>query len=168
MGFTKYGFQHGVRYNHRAGMVTSIMKTTGTNISSRTPSLTIGHLASIAEVNVETIRYYQRIGLINKPLKPVQGYRHYPASTVERIRFIKRAQELGFSLEEIADLLSLNDRDCNEARVIAEHKQAVIQQRIDDLSAMQLELAKLIKACRKNVSGQECCAIIATLSKLRQ
>ena len=132
------------------------------------PGLTIGHLAKAAGVNVETIRYYQRIALIDEPVKPAQGYRRYPNSTVERIRFIKRAQELGFSLDEINDLLSLNDRDCDEARIIAEHKQEVIQQRIDDLDAMQRELTKLIKACKKNVSGQDRCAIIATLTKTRR
>jgi len=127
--------------------------------------LTIGPLARAAGVNIETIRYYQRIGLIGEPVKPAQGYRRYPAATVERIRFIKRAQELGFSLNEITDLLSLNDRDCNEARAMAEHKQELIQQRIDDLSAMQRELTKLIRACKKNISGQDRCAIIATLTK---
>lgn len=127
--------------------------------------LTIGHLAKAAGVNVETVRYYQRIGLIREPLKPAQGYRRYPASLVETIRFIKRAQELGFSLNEISELLSLNAMNCDEARTIAEHKYAVIQQRIDDLSAIQHELSRLINACRKNVSGQEHCAIIATLSK---
>lgn len=132
------------------------------------PGLTIGHLAKAAGVNIETIRYYQRIGLVDAPVKPAQGYRRYPITTVEHIRFIKRAQELGFSLNEITDLLSLNDRDCNDARVIAEHKQEVIQQRIDDLSAMQCELAKLIKACKKNISGQDRCAIIATLAKDRR
>ncbi len=130
--------------------------------------LTIGQLARAAGVNVETIRYYQRIDLINEPVKPAQGYRRYPTTSVERIRFIKRAQELGFSLNEITDLLSLNDGDCSEARVIAEHKQEVIQQRIDDLSAMQRELTKLIKACKKNISGQDRCAIIATLAKARR
>lgn len=127
--------------------------------------LTIGPLAKAAGVNIETIRYYQRIGLIGEPVKPARGYRRYPAATVERIRFIKRAQELGFSLNEITVLLSLNDRDCNEARAIAEHKQEVIQQRIDDLSAMQHELTKLIKACKQNLYGEERCAIIATLTK---
>lgn len=100
-------------------------------------------------------------------MKPAQGYRRYPASTADRIQFIKRAQELGFTLNEITDLLSLNDRDCFATRAIAEHKQAVIQQRIDDLSAMQLELERLIRACKKNVSGQDRCAIIATLTKAR-
>lgn len=126
--------------------------------------MTIGNLARAAGVNVETIRYYQRIGLVDEPDKPAQGYRRYPASIIDRIRFIKRAQELGFSLNEITDLLSLNDGNCDEARTIAEHKREVIRQRIEDLNAMQNELSKLIKACRKNVDGQGHCAIIDTLT----
>ena len=133
--------------------------------SQTAPSLTIGQLAKAEGVNVETVRYYQRIGLISAPPKPAEGYRRYPTATAERVRFIKRTQELGFSLGEINDLLSLNDRDCNDARVLAEHKQEVIQQRIDDLSAMRRVLAKLIKACKKNVSGRDRCAIIATLTR---
>ena len=126
--------------------------------------MTIGHLATTVGVNVETIRYYQRIGLISEPVKPLQGYRCYPAAMINRIRFIKRAQDLGCTLNEITELLSLNDGNCNEARTIAEHKREVIQQRIDDLQAMQGELAKLIKACRTNVDGQGHCAIIETLT----
>jgi len=125
--------------------------------------LTIGQLARQADVNVETIRYYQRIGLIEEPQKPLQGYRHYPVSIIDRIHFIKRAQELGFTLNEITELLSLNDGNCNEARTIAEHKHKIIQQRIEDLKAMQNELAKLIKACT-NINGQGHCAIIETLT----
>lgn len=130
--------------------------------------LTIGQIANTSGVNVETVRYYQRIGLITEPPKPAQGYRRYPRATVQRIGFIKRAQQLGFSLDEIDDLLSLNDRDCKDARAIAEHKQDVIQHRVDDLRAMQAELAKLIDACKHNVSGQDRCAIIATLTRPRQ
>lgn len=132
------------------------------------PALTIGQLARAAGVNVETVRYYQRIGLIDEPAKPAHGYRRYPASTVERLRFIKRAQELSFTLNEIADLLSLDDMDCHDARAIAEHKQEIIQQRIDDLDAMRRELARLIEACKENVSGRERCAIIATLARSRR
>ena len=77
-----------------------------------TETMTIGNLAKAAGVNVETIRYYQRIGLVDEPDKPAQGYRRYPASIIDRIRFIKRAQELGFRLNEIIDLLSLNDGNC--------------------------------------------------------
>ena len=127
--------------------------------------MTIGALASTAGVNVETIRYYQRIGLIDEPPKPALGYRRYPASVVERIHFIKRAQNLGFTLDEIADLLSLNDRNCAEARIIAEHKHRLIQQRIEDLIAIQGELGRLLDACHKNTDGKGHCAIIETLSR---
>jgi len=127
--------------------------------------LTIGQLARQAGVNVETIRYYQRIGLITEPQKPLQGYRRYPASIIDRIQFIKRAQDLGFTLNEITDLLSLNDRNCEEARTIAEHKLEDIKRRIEDLTAMQSELTRLVKACRHNANGQGHCAIIQTLTR---
>ena len=71
------------------------------------PPLTIGRLAKAAEVNIETIRHYQRKGLIVEPEKPLGGFRHYPDTSVDRIRFVKRAQQLGFSLEEIKQLLCL-------------------------------------------------------------
>ena len=70
---------------------------------------TIGILAKAAEVNIETVRYYQRVGLIKEPAKPLQGYRTYPSVTLNRIKFIKRAQQLGFSLTEIAELLELGE-----------------------------------------------------------
>ena len=130
-----------------------------------TESMTIGNLARAADVNVETIRYYQRIGLVNEPKKPQQGYRRYPTSIIDRIRFIKRAQDLGFTLNEITDLLSLNDGNCKEARTIAEHKREVIQQRIEDLNAMQRELTNLIEACKNNIDGHSHCAIIEALTK---
>ena len=139
--------------------------TTNSPTTRPAPELTIGRLARSAGVNVETVRYYQRIGLINDPAKPTHGYRRYSTSVVERIRFIKRAQELGFSLAEIGELLFLDEGDCHKARAIAEHKSRIIQQRIDSLNAIQLELGKLIEACRQNSAGRERCAIIATLTK---
>jgi MerR family transcriptional regulator, mercuric resistance operon regulatory protein len=75
------------------------------------PKLTIGQVATEGGVNVETIRYYQRRGLLEEPEKPVGGYRNYPKEIVKRIRFIKRAQALGFSLEEVAELLQLDLAD---------------------------------------------------------
>ena len=130
-----------------------------------TESMTIGILAKAAGVNVETIRYYQRIGLVDEPDKPPQGYRRYPASIIDRIQFIKRAQDLGFTLNEITDLLSLNDGNCEEARTIAEHKLEGIHRRIEDLTAMQSELTRLVKACRRNADGRGHCAIIQTLTR---
>ena len=90
--------------------------------------LTIGRVAKLAGVNVETIRYYQRRRLLAEPVKPHMGYRRYPANIVKHIRFIKRAQALGFTLEEIAELLRLEEaRACAETRDLAAHKMELIE-----------------------------------------
>ena len=97
--------------------------------------LTIGRLAKAAGVNVETIRYYHRRGLVDEPDKPIGGHRRYAPSAVSRLRFIKRAQQLGFTLDEVTQLLQLEDgRSCREARLIAEQKLALIEERITDLT----------------------------------
>lgn len=97
-------------------------------------SLTIGTLAKRGEVNVETIRYYQRRGLLQEPSKPAGGFRRYPLDSVKRVRFIKRAQSLGFTLEEILGLLTLDERKaCLETRGIAAHKLELIERKIADL-----------------------------------
>lgn len=86
--------------------------------------LTIGKLAKIANVNIETIRYYQRRGLLDEPPKPLGGHRRYSPEQAKRVSFIKRAQALGFTLEEIGRLLSLDAAcDCNQARLLALSKQ---------------------------------------------
>ncbi len=126
--------------------------------------LTIGRLAEQAGVNVETIRYYQRIRLVSEPLKPVHGYRVYPADAVSRIRFVKRAQDLGFTLKEITDLLSLNDGDCSEARTMAEQKRSLIETRVRDLLHIQEALDDMIAACRKSEAECADCALIETLN----
>ena len=100
-------------------------------------ALTISGVARAAAVNVETIRYYQRRGLLREPPKPRQGYRTYTAESVDRLRFIKRAQELGFTLVEIKNLLSLGDGHCRETLVLAEQKLTLIHGRIRDLKAME-------------------------------
>jgi MerR family mercuric resistance operon transcriptional regulator len=127
--------------------------------------LTIGKLAQRAGVNVETIRYYQRVGLIQEPVKPLEGYRRYLPETVSRVCFIKRAKELGFTLKEIADLLTLEDSHCQEVRELAEHKHMLITQRIDDLQEMRRALDKLLKQCRLNKDESAVCAIIETLTR---
>jgi len=109
--------------------------------------LTIGRLANAAEVNVETIRYYQRVGLVNEPVKPLEGFRVYPNETVNRIRFIKRAQKLGFSLQDIAHLLELGEGHCDDVREQAEAKLGQIEAQIKDLQAMRKTLKKLITEC---------------------
>lgn len=127
-------------------------------------ALTIGRIAQQAGVNVETIRYYQRIGLLREPPKPVQGYRRYPPDAAARICFIKRAQELGFTLKEIADLLSLQDGNCCEVRAMAEQKRAIIEQRIKDLRGMYGVLDDMVQACHKSEADNTPCALIETLN----
>lgn len=119
--------------------------------------LTIGKLANAAEVNVETIRYYQRRGLLDKPNKPPHGHRRYPADMVKRLRFIKRAQALGFTLSEVAGLLTLDAAcACAETRKLAARKRVLIEQKIADLTAMQRVLAGLVQQCDAGDSGTAC------------
>ena len=123
--------------------------------------MTIGVLARAAGVNIETIRYYQRRGLIDTPRKPPGGVRRYAASTLAQLRFIERAQQLGFSLNEIGDLLELGTGACAETRVLAEARLADIQARLRDLQTMRRTLTRLIQSCR---AGHEAaCPIVASL-----
>ncbi len=126
-------------------------------------SFTIGALARTAGVNVETIRYYQRRGLLPKPGKPVAGYRRYPAETLARLRFVKRAQELGFTLRGITDLLRLDGAACGDAHALAVRKRADIEARMKDLQAMRRTLNRLLRACE--AGGQVACPIIDSLNK---
>ncbi len=126
-------------------------------------SLTIGVLARLARVNVETIRYYERRGLLQQPKKPPGGFRHYPVDSVDRVRFIKRAQGLGFTLEEIAQLLLLDEGvHCTQARRLAAHKLGEIEVKLADLARMRGVLRALVSACGDE-DAQEACPIIASL-----
>lgn len=118
--------------------------------------LTIGYLARAASVNIETVRYYQRIGLIDEPLKPSNGYRIYPEETVDRIRFIKSAQPLGFSLQEIAELLNLGGGQCDDVRRRAELKRTHIDRQINELKNLRKTLDKLIKSCKADADNAQC------------
>lgn len=125
--------------------------------------LPIGRLAKKSGVNVETIRYYQRIGLVEEPAKPARGYRQYPAGTVDRVRFIKRAQVLGFSLNEITLLLGLSDgKHCADTEALAKKKLTTVEQKIADLAAIKKTLAALIAQCSEGSRGYGC-PIIDTL-----
>ena len=127
-------------------------------------AFTIGQVAARAEVHVETVRYYQRIGLIDEPPRPLGGIRRYDARHVARLRFIKRSQELGFTLDEVRNLLTLDDgQSCRETRLMAEKKLAIIEQRLADLSRMRKTLKALIAACESG-NRPRSCPIIATLS----
>jgi MerR family mercuric resistance operon transcriptional regulator len=125
---------------------------------------TIGAIAKAAGVNVETIRYYERLGLVEQPARPLGGVRRYPEATVAKLRFIKRAQQLGFSLEEIRRLLALNEvRSCTRARSLAEEKLRLVNARIADLRRMRHVLEELVARCEGR-RGRVACPIIATLS----
>ena len=113
-------------------------------------SLTIGKVARQAGVGVETIRFYERKGLIERPPRPVTGYRKYPRQTVARVRSIKRAKALGFTLKEIKELLSLRASPgarCADARKRAETKIRDMELKIQDLLKMKDALEKLAAAC---------------------
>jgi Hg(II)-responsive transcriptional regulator len=125
--------------------------------------LTIGSLARAAGVGVETIRYYQQRLLLPIPATS-GGFRQYPAELVDRIRFIKRAQELGFSLDEIAGLLRLNDgSDRKSIRNIANARLEQIEAKIADLRRVQSVLKHLIAVCEHTKAGLPC-PIIETLA----
>ncbi len=126
--------------------------------------LTIGRLADEAGVNVETIRYYQRRGLMPEPDKPVNGHRHYPVAAIRRVRFIKRAQLLGFTLDEVGILLDLDAAHaCADTRVLAANKIQAIEGKLADLKAMRKALTALLLQC--DVGGtKDHCPIIDALA----
>ena len=128
-------------------------------------SLTIGLLAVAAGVNVETIRFYQRKGLMQEPDRPLGGIRRYGDSDLARVRFIKSAQRLGFSLDEIAQLLKLEDGShCTEAREQAEHKLVDVRARLADLQRIEGALQGLVERCCA-ASGRVQCPLIAALQE---
>jgi MerR family mercuric resistance operon transcriptional regulator len=123
--------------------------------------LTIGKLAKQSGVTIETIRHYQRIGLLGEPEKPLSGYRHYPADAVSRLRFIKRAQRAGFTLKEVAILLSLDGKQCAEACQLAEQKCREIDRQIDALMTLKQAMEKLVDNCRQTDSSEQCAVLDA-------
>ena len=131
------------------------LKSVKVGIMETTP-MTIGGVAKMADVNVETIRYYQRRGLIIEPPKPMYGFRHYSVKTISRIRFIKRAKKMGFKLREIEELLKLDDGHCEDARALAEQKCLFIGEQIEHLIAMREILKKLIDGCHTHPLGSHC------------
>lgn len=119
---------------------------------------TIGELAQRAETSVETIRYYERRGLIAEPPRRSSGYRQYPPEAKRRLRFIRRAKELGFSLREISELLSLrtSSRPCGEIREQIAVKVSDLGQRIRDLGRMRRALEELSRLCEDSSPTDDC------------
>lgn len=113
-----------------------------------TTELTIGKLAEAAGVNIETIRYYQRRGLLDEPPKPEAGHRRYAREHVKRVAFIKRAQGLGFTLDEVHDLMAQAAAGCcADTRALAARKRALIVEKMAALAAMHDALDRLIRQC---------------------
>lgn len=120
-------------------------------------TLTISGVAVAAAVSVETIRYYQRRGLLREPGRPLGGIRRYAMADVEQLRFIKRAQAMGFTLEEIKSLLKLRTQDaCHATRALAVTKLSLIDANIHELRQLRKELAQLVTACDANPDEAHC------------
>ena len=129
-------------------------------------ALRSGELARLAKVNVETLRFYERQGLLAEPPRRASGYREYPAEAVSLVRFIKRAQELGFSLREIKELLALREvprATCGDVVVLAQRKIEEIDTKINDLRAVRAALSKLLKGCT-GIAPIAQCPIIEALA----
>lgn len=127
--------------------------------------LKIGNLAAQANVNVQTIRYYERCGLLEPPQRTTSGYRLYPEDAVRLIRFIKNTQSLGFSLAEIGELLDLRTdrrKTCRGVRSMFQTKIADLENRMADIRSTHANLTKLIKSCRR-ISQANLCPIIDAL-----
>lgn len=129
----------------------------------RQDELTIGTLAKASGVGVETIRFYQRKGLLPEPTKPLGGIRRYGVEAADRLRFVKAAQQLGFSLDEVADLLRLDDgTHCSEARRLAEGKLVDVQAKLAHLHRIESALMTVIGRCGV-AKGRVACPLIASL-----
>ena len=127
-------------------------------------AMTIGRLAKEAGVNIDTIRYYERNGLIPKPVRRPSGYREYETGDVRRLRFIGRAKQLGFTLAEIAELMSLSaDRDVGGVKRRAEQRLVQVEHKIKELQRVRRGLKTLIDACPGH-GDVERCPIVAALS----
>ena len=125
--------------------------------------LTIGALAKAAGVNVETIRFYQRERLLPKPERPLGGIRRYGPTDVARVKFVKSAQRLGFSLQEVGHLLRLEDgAHCSEAAELAALRLADVRVRLADLARMEAALSRLVSECNAR-HVKVSCPLIAAL-----
>ena len=127
--------------------------------------LTIGQVADQAGVNAQTLRYYERRGILGRPRRTSAGYRSYPVETVRVIRFIKRAQELGFTLDEIDELLAfrrVSARKREAVRTLAAAKIDSVRRKIDHLQAIERALRQLVDACACE-AGEAGCPILEAL-----
>lgn len=130
--------------------------------SATTASASASAAAKAAHVNVETLRYYEREGLLPAPPRGPNGYRQYDDAALKRLRFIRRAQALGFSLAQVRELLRLDDGlNCSAAQTLARDKLDVIEQQIAGLRRMQYRLKQTLAACERG--GRARCPLIDAL-----
>lgn len=133
--------------------------------ANRSTHFTIGALARQAGVAIDTIRYYEREQLLPPPVRRPSGYREYDAQAVERVRFIRRAKDLGFSLQEIRDLLALeSDRDhgVQGIKQRASKRLDELNQRIAEMTETRDLLSRLVEAC-PGEGAPECCPILSSM-----
>ncbi len=127
----------------------------------------ISELAQLAGVHIETIRFYQRRSLLAIPHKPYGSIRHYDNQYLERLKFIKSAKQLGFSLDEIGDLLNLEyETNCESASLIAQQKLASVQQKLSELKQIENLLLTLVNSCQQQQKKQIPCGLIRSLKTL--
>ena len=128
-------------------------------MEARAAGLTIGKVAHSAGLAIDTVRYYEREGLLEKPARSAAGYRHYRPDVVARLRFIRQAKDLGFSLSEIKELLALRvapGKSCADVRAHADHKIADIDRRIASLKRVRGALVRLASACSGKGPVSQC------------
>lgn len=129
-------------------------------------TLTIGRMAAETGVGIEAIRYYQRRGLLPEPKRTDGRIRRYGSREIERLRFIKAAQKIGFSLDEIGSLLQLDDGSgCGQARKLATHKLEEVRARLDSLNRLERVLSELVGRC-ETTRGRVACPLIAALGSV--
>ena len=129
-------------------------------------ALTIGQLSKETGCEVPTIRYYEQVGILEKPTRTEGGHRSYTNTQLQRLRFIRRCRDLGFPLEDVKDLLRLADNleaNCSAADVIATQRLADVRKKIAHLTVLETELKRMVRGCRKDKIAD--CRIIQALSK---
>lgn len=131
-------------------------------------TMKVGELAKKAGINLETMRYYERIGLMPKPNRKESGYRYYDETDLARVRFIVRSKELGFTLKETKELLSMridSDTKCEDVKDLAQRKITDIQMRIKDLESIASNLQSLVNQCTDGQMSLEECPIVNALDQ---
>lgn len=134
----------------------------------------IGEAAKLAGVSIDTVRFYQKRGLIPVPARSTGGYRLFDQEQIHNLRFVRRAQDLGFSLNEIRDLLALRQRPhaCAEVQTMLKRKVADVREKIKSLVALEIELAKDLRNCERKlrskrvITHKDCCPVLSKLDQL--